>query len=40
MARYIVDNNIDDVEGIKGFNVDGYIWSEAESKENNLVFTR
>lgn len=40
MARYIIDNNIDDVEGIKGFNVDGYIWSEAESKENNLVFTR
>lgn len=40
MVRYIVDNNIDDIEGIKGFNVDGYIWSETESKENNLVFTR
>lgn len=41
MVRYIVENNIDDLEGIKGFNTDGYQFSEAESeRENELVFTR
>lgn len=41
MVRYIVENNITDLEGIKGFNTDGYQFSQAESvKENELVFTR
>src|SRR5690625_3466421 len=41
MVRYIIDNDIKDVEGIKGFNIDGYQYSQAESvKENELVFTR
>lgn len=40
MARYIFENNITDIEGLKNFNVDGYVWSEAESKGNNLIFTR
>lgn len=40
MVRYIIDNNVNDIEGLKKFNVDGYAWSEADSKGNNLVFTR
>ena len=41
MVRYIVENNINDLEGVKGFDTDGYQFSEAESvKENELVFTR
>lgn len=40
MVRYIIDNNIEDLEGIKGFNVDGYAFSQGDSNENHLVFTR
>lgn len=40
MARYIIDNNIDSVEGLKGFNVDGYAFDESLSTETQLVFTR
>ncbi|WP_413512952.1 peroxide stress protein YaaA [Myroides odoratus] len=40
MVRYIIDNNIQEVEGIKKFNLEGYAWSEAESSKNNLIFTR
>ncbi|MDR0230073.1 MAG: peroxide stress protein YaaA [Flavobacteriaceae bacterium] len=40
MVRYIIDNNIEDIEGLKGFNVDGYGFSEEHSKNNNLVFIR
>ena len=41
MVRYILDNSITDLEGLKGFNTDGYQFSETESvKKNQLVFTR
>lgn len=40
MVRYIIDHNINDVEGLKGFTVGGYAYSEELSKKNNLVFTR
>lgn len=41
MVRYIIDQDITDLEGLKGFNADGYQFSEVESvKENELVFTR
>ncbi|WP_228850747.1 peroxide stress protein YaaA [Aegicerativicinus sediminis] len=40
MARYIVDNNIEDLEGLKGFNVDNYSYNESMSKDNELVFVR
>lgn len=41
MVRYIIDENITDLEGLKGFNTDGYQFSDTESvKENELVFTR
>ncbi|MGS4344649.1 peroxide stress protein YaaA [Myroides odoratus] len=40
MVRYIIDNDVQDVEGLKQFNLDGYAWSETESTANNLIFTR
>ena len=40
MVRYILDNNIQTIAGLKGFNIDNYRFSEALSTENNLVFTR
>ncbi|MDR2223162.1 MAG: peroxide stress protein YaaA [Flavobacteriaceae bacterium] len=40
MVRYIIDNNIEDIEGLKGFNIEGYGFSEEHSKNNNLVFIR
>lgn len=40
MARYIIDNNIESLEGLKGFNCEGYGFSEKMSKENELVFIR
>ncbi|WP_442267111.1 peroxide stress protein YaaA [Tenacibaculum sp. ZS6-P6] len=40
MVRYIIDNNIENLDGLKGFDVEGYRFSEEMSKENELVFTR
>lgn len=41
MVRYIIDNGVEDIEGIKGFDCDNYCFSESYSeKENELVFIR
>ena len=40
MVRYIVENNIKTIEDLKGFNIEGYGFSEEMSSGNNLVFTR
>ncbi|HET8885178.1 MAG TPA: peroxide stress protein YaaA [Salinimicrobium sp.] len=42
MARYIVENDINDLDGIKAFDQDGYRYSEELSKANKseLIFTR
>ncbi len=40
MVRYIIDNNITTIEGLKGFNIDGYGFSESMSTETELFFTR
>ena len=40
MTRYIIDSNINSIEGIKGFNSDGYLFTEALSTDKELVFTR
>ncbi|WP_299103884.1 peroxide stress protein YaaA [uncultured Tenacibaculum sp.] len=40
MVRYIVDNDITTLEGLKGFDTDGYGFSEEMSTETELVFTR
>jgi len=40
MVQYIVKNRIEDIEGVKAFDYDGY-WFDAESSdESNLVFKR
>ncbi|QTD37270.1 peroxide stress protein YaaA [Polaribacter batillariae] len=40
MVRYIIENNIKTLEELKGFNVEGYGFSEKMSSVNELVFTR
>jgi len=40
MVRYIVENNVETIEDLKGFNIEGYGFSEEMSSGNNLVFTR
>ncbi|OSY88344.1 hypothetical protein WH52_06160 [Tenacibaculum holothuriorum] len=40
MVRYIVDDNITTLEGLKSFNIDGYGFSEEMSTDTELVFTR
>ena len=40
MTRYIIDNNITDINSIKSFNYDGYVYEENLSSEKELVFSR
>jgi cytoplasmic iron level regulating protein YaaA (DUF328/UPF0246 family) len=40
MVRYIMDKNIKTLNGIKGFDYDGYSFDAKLSKGNKLVFTR
>ncbi|SEK66786.1 hypothetical protein SAMN05216262_10271 [Colwellia chukchiensis] len=40
MARYIIENKINDVEKLKDFDVAGYQYSTEFSKGNDWVFTR
>jgi cytoplasmic iron level regulating protein YaaA (DUF328/UPF0246 family) len=40
MTRYIIDTNANTVDDIKGFNYEGYGFSEAMSTSNELVFIR
>lgn len=40
MVRYIIENNVKTLEDLKGFNVEGYGFSEEMSSDKELVFTR
>lgn len=42
MVRYIIDNDITTVEGLKGFDYEGYVFSSEHSnvEKNELVFVR
>jgi cytoplasmic iron level regulating protein YaaA (DUF328/UPF0246 family) len=40
MVRYIIENNVNTLEELKGFNVENYRYSEEMSSGNDLVFTR
>jgi cytoplasmic iron level regulating protein YaaA (DUF328/UPF0246 family) len=40
MVRYIIDNNIETVEGLKGFNSEGYAFDSNLSNNKELIFTR
>lgn len=40
MVRYIIDNNAETIDDLKGFNYEGYAFDSQLSKGNSLVFTR
>ena len=40
MTRYIIDNNITEINSIKSFDYDGYVYDENLSSEKELVFSR
>lgn len=40
MVSYIAENKIDDIEGVKTFNIDGFTYSENESTEKEIVFVK
>ena len=40
MVRYVIQNRIENVEDLKGFNADGYWYNSRLSTEKKLVFTR
>ena len=40
MARYVVDANAQTLDDVKGFNYEGYNFSEPMSTETELVFIR
>ena len=40
MARFIIDNELNEPDGLKKFRKDGYKYNKAESTARELVFTR
>ena len=40
MVRYIAENNIQDVEGIRHFDTEGYKLVESKSTDDTIVFDR
>ncbi len=40
MVRYIIDNNIDTIKDLKGFNYGNYAFDSKLSTQTNLIFTR
>lgn len=40
MARFIIDNQLNDPDGMKKFRVDGYRYNREESTARELIFTR
>ncbi|CAL2055635.1 peroxide stress protein YaaA [Tenacibaculum sp. 190524A05c] len=40
MVRYIIENDVENLEDLKSFDVDGYRFTEELSTEHDLVFTR
>ena len=40
MTRYIIDTNANTIDDIKGFNYEGYGFSESMSTKTELVFIR
>jgi len=40
MSRYIIENNITEINSLKSFNYEGYIYHENLSSDKELIFTR
>ncbi|KAG7382129.1 hypothetical protein PHYPSEUDO_005205 [Phytophthora pseudosyringae] len=40
MCRYLIQNRVDSVEGVTGFDLEGYKYSSSASTDDTVVFTR
>jgi cytoplasmic iron level regulating protein YaaA (DUF328/UPF0246 family) len=40
MSRYLIENDLEDIEQLKTYNLDNYEFNEAQSSENEWVFVR
>ena len=40
MARYIIDQRLNEPDGLKSFDSEGYYFSDQQSTERELVFLR
>ncbi|KAF4030407.1 hypothetical protein GN244_ATG17827 [Phytophthora infestans] len=40
MCRYLIQNRVDSVEGITGFDLEGYKYASSASSDETFVFTR
>jgi uncharacterized protein len=40
MVRYIIDNDVETIDGLKAFNYEGYAFDANLSDDKNLIFTR
>jgi cytoplasmic iron level regulating protein YaaA (DUF328/UPF0246 family) len=40
MARFIIENELNEPDGVRKFKTDGYRYNKAESTARELVFTR
>lgn len=40
MARHVIQNQVRDMDGLKAFDADGYVFQPAQSDDNKLVFVR
>lgn len=40
LTRYIIKNKIDNINDLKSFTQDGYVFNEILSDDNNFIFTR
>jgi cytoplasmic iron level regulating protein YaaA (DUF328/UPF0246 family) len=40
MTRHLIENDLEDIEQLKTYNVDNYEFNEAQSSENEWVFVR
>jgi len=40
MAQYIIKNRVETIEGLQGFDYEGYLYSSEDSSDHKLVFKR
>ena len=40
MTRFIIDNNITDINDLKSFDYEGYMFHKSLSSEREFIFTR
>lgn len=40
MVRYLAENNVTSLKGLKGFNSDGYTFAKEDSDNNTFIYTR